>query len=222
MIDRPREADSASHRSAARVRAALSAFRVVHKLSSDRIGELLGELPEVVDACERGELFPSRELQQKVKALSLRMSYALREAWIRRVGSSSGYEMLLDRALTIVAIDGMFVAHPRPKPVPPAMFLGRKYKDTLASLDCTLINTHGTGLDDLHSVGFFEGKVRCVRYCAEMNVGRFAKTGVREIHPVETVDDGILAHLVMHEVTDYPRMLTEPGIFVHWRELILT
>jgi hypothetical protein len=59
-----------------------------------------------------------------------------------------------------------------------------------------------------------------VRFCAEINTGLFVRSGVLEFHPVETIDAGILVHHIMHRRDDIPRVLTSPGIHVHWRETI--
>ena len=93
-------------------------------------------------------------------------------------------------------------------------------KTELLGVDAALIETHGNGIDDLVSIGFFDGKIRCVRFCAEMNIGTLVRTGVREFWPVETADAGIVAHCILHDRNDVAPVLTRPGIHVHWREIV--
>lgn len=60
----------------------------------------------------------------------------------------------------------------------------------MPSLNCALIETLGNGIGDLVTIGFFDGAIRCLRFCAEMNIGTLVRTGVREFWPVEAADAG--------------------------------
>ncbi len=207
---------------AALVIADLNRLVSVHTLTPLRIAELLAETEARVTALIEGRATPTRDVARKVAALAQRMAYNSFAAWQRRISASSGYEVLIDRTLTIVAVNGANPASYRGKaqsPIGPHLFLGRKYNDILPSLDCTLIQTQGSGIEDLLTIGFFDGKIRCVRLCAEINAGPFVRTGVHEFWPIETEDAGIVAHSILHR-GDMPRVLAGPGIHVYWREII--
>ncbi|MBP6013278.1 MAG: hypothetical protein KBA31_13715 [Alphaproteobacteria bacterium] len=194
----------------------------VHALTHVCIAELLAEPEARVAALIEGRAAPTLDVARKVTALAQRMAYNSFAAWKRRISASTGYEVLIDRALTIVAVNGASPSFNRGKPyspIGPHLFLGRKYNDILPSLDCALIQTHGNGIEDLLTIGFFDGNVRCVRLCAEINAGLFVRTGVHEFWPIETEDAGIVAHSILHR-NEMPRVLAGAGVHVHWREII--
>lgn len=200
----------------------LDRLQSVHALTPTRIAELLGEAENLVERVVAGGVNPSREFAARVERLMLAMAYNSLEAWKQRISASHGYEVLIDRTLTIVAVNGANAALTRGKPqgpIGPQLFLGRNFNHILPSLDCTLIETPGNGIEDLLTNGFFEGKIRCVRFCAEINAGPLVRTGVHEFWPIETEDAGIVAHSILHR-RDMPRVLTAPGIHVHWREVV--
>lgn len=207
----------------ARLNQNLERLIVVHALTPERIAALLDEPGSVIGHILAGAVKPSRELAQKVEHLMLNMSHNSLHAWKQRVGASAGYELLIDRSLTILAVNGS-ISGVRQRGtqgyLDPALFIGRNYNSILPSLDCALIETHGNGIEDLIKLGFFDGKIRCVRFCAEINIGKVARVGVREFWPVETADAGIVAHAVLHDSNDMPRALSAPGILVHWREIV--
>ena len=219
--------EAAAHLSAAeRARLSQNFERLtgVHALTAERIADLIDEPAAAIGHVLAGAAKPSREIAQKVEHLMLNMAHNSLHAWMQRVNASAGYEILIDRTLTIVAVNG---ATPGIRQrgtqghLDPALFIGRKYNSMLPSLDCALIETHGNGIEDLVKLGFFDGKIRCVRFCAEINIGTFARIGVREFWPVSTFDAGVVAHGILHDSNDLPRALSAPGIFVHWREIVL-
>lgn len=209
-----------SQREAARVRASLSQLSSVHELDAARVAELLDERVEAVEAFASGQVEPTRAFAQRVELLALGMAQNSLAAWKRRVSASSGYELLIDETLTILAANGAVPGRRTQGVLAPDLFVGRKYNAVLPSLDCALIETHGNGIDDLTTIGFFDGAIRCVRFCAEINVGSVVRTGVREFWPVLTADAGIVGHCILHDRSDMPTMLKHPGVYVHWREVV--
>jgi predicted transcriptional regulator len=212
-----------SPREVAQVRAQLARLTSVHELDLAQVADLLGEPQAAVELYASGHAAPARAVAAAVEALALRMAHGSLAAWKRRVAASSGYELLVDRTLTILAVNGAAPGLARRTTqgvLDPSLFIGRKYNAILPSLDCALIETHGNGIDDLIAIGFFDGKIRCVRFCAEMNIGTLVRTGVREFWPVETADAGIVAHCILHDRNGVAPLLTRPGIHVHWREIV--
>lgn len=210
-------------REAARVRAVLAGLIQGYRLDLDRIGALVDEPVESLQRVQAGLVSPGEDLARRVDALCGAMAYNSLEAWKARVSGSSGYEMLVDRTMTILAASGAQAApggRTAQVTVDPSLFVGRTCNSVLPTLDCTLIETHGNGVDDLVPLGFFEGRLRCVRFCAEINSGPLTRIGVREFWPVETADAGIVAHGMLHDRQDMPRVLKRPGIYVHWREIV--
>ena len=208
-----------------KVRAALTHLHAAHALDYARLADLLEEPLPTVMACALGEMIPTTGFQKKVKSLTLRMDYASRVAWQQRIAAAGRSELLLDRELMIIAVDGMEMpGAPRPTKsysIPRRFFLGRKYNDLLPTLDCTLIETHGNGIDDLKTIGFFDGKIASVRFCFEVHAGDVVVVAAIEIWPIVTVDDGILAHVVVNDLPHLPRVLKKPGVHVHWRNVRL-
>lgn len=212
-----------SAREAARVREALAGLVEGYGLDVVRIAALVGAPEEMLQRLMDGLAFPDDDLAQRINAFAFAMAYNSLQAWKARVSASAGYEMLIDRTLRVIAINGSNAAMGGRRAqgtLDPVLFLGHKYNALLPSLDCTLIETHGNGIDDLVSLGFFEGRVRCVRFCAEIQAGPITRSGVHEIWPVETADEGIVAHAALHERSDMARVLTAPGVLVHWREVV--
>lgn len=214
-----------SARESARVRAALAGLVEGYGLDLARVAALVGAPAETLERLMRGLASPDDDLARRIDGFASAMAYNSLQAWKARVSASSGYEMLIDRTLTVIAVNGSHAALGGRRAraqgtVDPALFLGHKYNALLPSLDCTLIETHGNGIDDLVPLGFFEGRLRRVRFCAEINAGPVTRNGVHEIWPVETADEGIIAHAALHERNDMPRVLTSPGIHVHWREVV--
>lgn len=212
-----------SLRESARVREALAGLVDAYGLDVERIAALVGAPEGMLQRLMHGLASPDVDLARRIDAVAFAMALNSLQAWKARVSASSGYEMLIDRTLTVIAVNGANAVPGRRKAqgaLGPAFFLGQKYNVLLPSLDCTLIETHGSGIDDLVPLGFFEGRIRCVRFCAEINAGPLTRNGVHEIWPVETADEGIIAHAALHERNDMPRVLTSPGIHVHWREVV--
>ena len=220
-----RALQTASQHAANKIRTALNHLHVAHALDYSRIADLLEEPLPTVMACAQGSVIPTIGFQEKVKVLTLRMNYASRMAWRQRVAAAGRSELLLDRELTIIAVDGMEMpGAPRPMKsyaIPRRFFLGRKYSDILPTLDCTFVETYGNGIDDLRTMGFFDGKVACVRFCGEVHAGEVVVVAIVEIWPVVSVDDGILAHVIVNDLPHLPRVLKEPGVHIHWRDVKL-
>jgi hypothetical protein len=210
--------DTIAPYAAACLRATLSHLRSTYGLDLASIAALAGANFELVAAVDAGLEPPPAALQRQIEALRRRMAFASREAWLQRVEVSRGYDMLLDQDLKIVAVTQQKTSGGLR--IPWGLFLGRTFNELLPTLDCRLIETHGNGIDDLKTNGFFAGRIACVRFCAEINSGPVVHSGVLEFHPVETIDAGILVHHVMHRRDDIPRLLTSPGIYVHWRETV--
>ena len=204
------------------LRADLERLCHAHACDTTRLAQLLEEPETVIAQLVTGSLPPTRDLARKVRALASRMAHNSLAAWKQRICASNGYELLIDRTLTIIAVNGASPGLDRskpPSPIGPHLFLGRHYNEILPSLDCTLIETQGNGIEDLHALGFFDGHVRCVRFCAEINAGPFVRTGVHEFWPIATEDAGIVAHSILHR-NNMPRVLTAPGVYIHWREVV--
>lgn len=205
-------------RAVAHLRASLSLLRATYGLDHAGIAVLTDTSPELVADVDAGKVRPPADFQHRIETLKRRMAFASRQAWCHRVEASHGYDMLLDQELKVIAVTQQGTLG-RLK-IPRGFFAGRAFNTLLPALDCRLIETHGNGIDDLKTNGFFEGRIACVRFCAEINMGLVVRSGVFEFHPVETVDAGILVHHIMHRRSDIPRLLTGPGIHVHWRETI--
>ena len=221
----PATADRLSAVETARLHRRLACLMSAHALTPARIAELIGEPQDALGCVVAGATAPSRSLAAKIERLTLDMAHNSLTAWKRRVGASAGYELLLDRELTILAVNGATPGARQRRTQgyqDPSLSIGRKYNSILPSLDCALIETHGNGIDDLLTIGFFDGKIRCVRFCAEVNFGRLVRVGIREFWPVTTADAGIVAHAILHDDNEMPRTLSQPGIHVHWREVIRT
>ena len=215
--------------------AEVEAVRIHAGVGEPPAGRHAERVAQGIEKLKRGELYslvlsqtfrrrtrvaPARAFAAAVEALAMRMAHGSLAAWKRRVAASSGYELLVDRTLTILAVNAAAARPAKGTMHDAALFVGRKYNAILPSLDCALIETHGNGIDDLVAIGFFEGKIRCVRICVETNVGTLASVGVREFWPVETADAGIVAHCIVHDRNDITPVLTRPGIHVHWREVV--
>lgn len=212
-----------SAREAARIREALAGLVAGYGLDVERIAALVGAPEGTLQRLMQGLASPDESLAGRIDAFAFTMALNSLQAWKARVSAGSGYEMLIDRTLTVIGVTGANAALGRRRTqgvLDPSLFLGHKYNALLPSLDCTLIETHGSGIDDLVPLGFFEGRIRCVRFCAEINVGPVTRNGVHEIWPVETADEGIVGHAALHERNEMPRVLTAPGIHVHWREVV--
>jgi hypothetical protein len=213
----------ASAHEAARVRAVLASLIAAYRLDLDVIAAGTGVPVETLERVQAGLTSPGEDRARRIDQFAAAMAHNSLDAWKARISASSGYELLVDRTLTILAVNGTNQAL-RGRTVQgtldPSLFVGRTYNSILPSLDCALIETHGNGIDDLVPLGFFEGRVRCVRFCAEINAGPVTCVGVREFWPVETADAGIVAHAVLHDRYDVPKVLKLPGIYVHWREVV--
>lgn len=210
--------DQMTPRTVAHLRASLSFLRATYGLDHVGIAVLADTSLELVAAIDAGHARPPADFQHRIEMLKRRMAFASRQAWCQRVEASHGYDMLLDQDLKVIAVTQHSTLG-RLK-IPRGFFVGRAFNTLLPALDCRLIETHGNGIDDLRTNGFFEGRIACVRFCAEINTGLIVRSGVFEFHPVETVDAGILVHHIMHRRSDIPQQLTGPGIHVHWRETI--
>lgn len=210
---------------AARVSALLAQLRSDHALTSERIAGLLGEQPGAVTGWEAGHTQASEDAMAKIQHLAGRLNFASQQRWKERVTRAHGLETLIGRDLRILAVSAGVLVETDPSSgrqlsFPREYFLGKSCNELLPTLDCNLILTHGAGFNDLDAVGLFDGRVRCVRYSAELNYGRFARVGVYEFWPVETVDAGIVAHHLCHPHTDQKPTLRVPGVVVHWSEIV--
>jgi hypothetical protein len=208
---------------AALVKADLERLTGVHALTPERIAALTGESPAFVEQLAAGRAEPTRAITRSLRALAQQMAHNSLAAWQRRISASHGYELLIDRTLTIIAVNGANPAARRKGQimVSPDAFIGRNYNEILPPHDCALIETPRNGIADLIALGFFEGRIRCVRFCAEIVVGPLARTGVHEFWPIETTDAGIIAHTILHRRDNLPRVLTGSGVHVHWREVVM-
>jgi hypothetical protein len=214
-----------SFNAAARAGSLLARMRNDHMLTSERVAGLLGEPPGTVAGWEAGRATPSDSAAARIEVLASQLDFASLQRWKERVTRSRGLEMLIGRDLSILAVSAPVLTEASNSSAGKPLlqtdsFLGRNANEFLPTLDCNLILRHGAGLKDLDAVGMFDGRVRCVRYSAELNYGSFARIGVFEFWPVETVDAGIVAHHVCHPLVDRKPTLSAPGIAVHWREIV--
>jgi len=210
---------------AARVGALLAQLRSDHVLTIDRIAGLLGEQPGIVAGWEAGRAQVPEHATAKIEHLAGRLNFASLQSWKERVTRAHGLETLIGRDLRILAVSAAVLVETdapggRQLTFPRESFLGKHCNDLLPTLDCNLILSHGAGFNDLDAVGLFDGRVRCVRYSAELNYGPFARIGVYEFWPVETVDAGIVAHHLCHPHAEQKPTLRVPGVVVHWSEII--
>jgi len=203
----------------------LAKMRADHALTSDRLAALLAASPGTLAQWENGRVPVSRAVEFKILQLSRRLSFASLESWKFRVGAASGPELLMDRTLMILTVSPAMLLQRAFEVgsdmiLPSGFLVGRHINDVLPSLDCNLILNRGTGLSELHDIGFFQGRVRCVRMCAELNFGPVTRHGVGEFWPVDTVDAGIAAHLLLHADRCAKNTLRAPGVIVHWSQIV--
>ncbi|MBP6012500.1 MAG: hypothetical protein KBA31_09760 [Alphaproteobacteria bacterium] len=200
---------------------ALKALRIANEISQEVLAALLDVHAGVLENWEAGASVPA-SMTERIGNVSLMIRHASRAAWKHRTFSTSGMEILLDRDLRIAAISRTALNTPFRElgfDAPTSLFVGSHIHNVLPSLDCTLVLNHGTGLNDLVDIGFFEGRVRFVRIAAEINFGLYAYCGVFEYWPVETCDAGIVVRQV--SVLDLSRQtsLRKPGILVEGTEI---
>jgi hypothetical protein len=207
------------------VRVLLARLRSDHALTSERIAGLLGEPHAVVAGWESGRAQASDADAARIQHLAGRLNFASLQRWKERVTRARGLEMLIARNLEILAVSDAVLVNSetsgaRRVTFPRENFVGRNANLLFPTLDCNLILHHGAGLKDLDAVGIFDGRVRCVRYSAELNYGRFARVGVFEFWPVETVDGGLVVQHLCHVHPTQQPVLPRPGVVVHWSEII--
>ncbi len=203
----------------------LAKLRADHALTSDCLAALLGTSAGTLAQWESGRVPVSRAVEFEILRLARRLSFAGLESWKFRIGAASGPELLMDRSLTILTVSPAMLSQRAfedgsPLILPSRSMVGRHVNDILPNLDCNLILNRGAGLSELHDIGFFQSRVRCVRICVELNFGPFTRHGVGEIWPVDTVDAGIAAHLLLHADRRAKNTLRAPGVIVHWSQIV--
>jgi hypothetical protein len=203
----------------------LAKMRLDHALTPERLAALFGVPASVLKAWECDGVSVSRAIEQQAHDLARRLSYASLAAVKFRTGKTTRPELLMDRELTVLTVSpGMLLQRTRDGrsevQLPPGFFVGRHINDILPSLDCNLILTPGSGLNELHDIGFFARRVRCVRICAELCFGDITSHGVGEFWPTETVDAGVLVQLTLHATHAAKNTLRTPGVVVHWTEIM--
>jgi DNA-binding XRE family transcriptional regulator len=203
----------------------LAKIRTDHALSSQTLAALLGVSQATLATWEQEAAPLSDTVGARVRHLRRQLAHAGFESWKFRVARGGAPELLLDRALRIVTVSPtMLTQHAFEEGSDMRLewttFVGRHVNDILPSLDCNLLLTHGTGLAELHDIGFFQRRVRCVRICAELNFGTFVRHGVGEIWPVDTIDAGVVAHLILHPNRVAKTMQRPAGVVVHWSQIV--
>jgi DNA-binding XRE family transcriptional regulator len=217
--------EASSTKASVSVHRLLAKIRAEHGLASDRLAALLGVSTQTLSHWELEHAVVSTDVEGKILSLRRRLDFAGLEAWKFRIRVATRPELLIDRSLTILAVsqpmllqrtfeDGSEVA------LHVGYFVGRHVNDVLPTLDCNLVLTRGSGLNELHDIGFFQGRVRCLRICAALHFGSLTREGLGEFWPIETADGGVLAQLTLHPArikTSAPR---QAGVVVHWTQIV--
>lgn len=199
----------------------LKALREAHDVPRATMADLIGVSESQLSDWEDGAPLPPA-FTQSVQSACRMVRLASFSAWKQRVAAASGVEILLDRDLRIAALSKLAINTPFPElkfDVPASLFLGAHIHRVLPGLDCKLVVNHGTGLNDLYEIGFFDGRVRFVRIMAEINFGRYAYCGAFEYWPVGTCDAGTVVRQVSIIDLDRRTVLKKPGILVERTEI---
>lgn len=203
--------------------AALKALRTLHGVSAEAMARLLGVAGDTLAAWEAGEPIPAAALAS-VRTAAFAIRFNSRSAWMQRVSLASGMEILLDPTLRMAALSRVARNTPYAEKLgldlPANLMLGKHLHAFLPNLDCTMIQTHGAGLNDLYEIGFFTGEITLVRITAEINFGLYDYCGHFEYWPVATCDAGTLVHQISFVDTSRRTVLRKPGILVQSTEIV--
>jgi hypothetical protein len=192
------------------------AFR--HGLTERRFEELLAaqrRRSQRADETNGGQA--ANVTMGELSALDRSLQFGGAGAWARRIRSASGREALFDRDFRFLSVsqagrtmtpcDGPAIE------LPERAFLGVSYA-TLLPATVSLLRDSEPGFDGLKERGFFRGKFMGVRIRVELNYGFHFLSGIMEVWAVQTLDQGILAHSLIHPADQASPTIAAPGVNV--------
>lgn len=161
-------------------------YRRLHDLTQDQLAEKLNVSQQTVSRWEAGQQIPDPRSQAALRAVLGESDLQSVKAWTERVRRSSGYEVLLDTSLKIVAISRSISDS---FDILPEACAGRPIADYFPK-------DRPKFMEQAQERGFFEGALSGVHYTVTVDEGTRSVFFDVNLWPAMTSDMGIFMHLV--------------------------